>query len=429
MPIIDQTVEKTVKQLRLKELNFGDTVRVMPLTVLMSSTAFSYPAYKPDLKDKDKMLDDFAIFNATPTGGIMSAPEKAMIEIWQAARDNLVRAVKARAQKRGKIVDANFDKIEAVVGDKKKTWGFGFSSIGIQVVERGNICDMQLTDGQAKAISVARSRLIGGNLEYTPLLCWLAITIEEGKEFFNTYTKKKEKSKALKIEVIEVEKGCKGILPAAFGGCVTVHPEDMPQVRDWVKAYHKAVLDFSEIPTEPAYRDYPDENGEVCYVATKSVQDPVRLNVFKMGVSETLVKAISEREALYQYKPATAHSLLGGYYYATPTGARRPVALDEIRAGYVRSEDGVAVVAVDGQERQILWLKGSLWQKKFNPLLVDASEKYAFEDSNPEELETLAKKLGIPVKGDTDPQPITDWDAFLSQSAAMPSRTAPVANM
>lgn len=429
MPIIDQTVEKTVKQLRLKELNFGDTVRIMPLTPLMSSTSFSYPAYKPDSKDKEKMLDDFAIFNATPAGGIMSAPEKAMIEIWQVAKDNLVRTVKARAAKRGKTVDASFDKIEAVVGDKKKTWGFGFVQIGMQVVERGNICDMQLTDGQARAIVTARNRLIGGNLEYTPLLCWLAITLEEGKEFFNTFTKKKEKAKALKIEVIEAEKGCKGILPASFGGCVTVHPEDMALVRDWVKAYHKAVFDFSEIPTEPVYRDYPDEHGEVCYIATKSVQEPIRLNVFKMGVSETLVKAISEREELYQYKPATAHSLLGGYYYTTPTGTRRPVSLDEIRTGYVRSENGAAIVTVDGQDRSISWVKGSLWQKKFNPLLVDASEKYAFEDCNPEELETLARKFGIPVKGDTDPAMIVNWDDFLSSTQVEPSKTAPVSTM
>lgn len=430
MPIMDQTAERAVKQIRLKELNFGDTIRIMPLTKILSSLPFSYPAYKPDMKEKDKMLEGFAIFNSTPAGGEPSLPEKAMMEIFNMAKANAIKAAVARAKKRGQTSSYNPDKLEGTTPDGNKgSWGFGFAQVGLQAVERGNICDIQLTEGQTKGIIAGRSRLIGGNLEYTPLLCWLAITIEEGKEYFNNKTHKKEKAKALRIETIELEKGAKGLLPASFANCVTVHPEDMHQVRDWIKTYHQAVLNFSDVPPEPVYRDYPDESGELCYVATQSVQDPIRLNVYKLGMTDSLRNAIATREELYQYLAATSHSLLGGYFYSLDSGKRRPVTMDEIRAGYVSNDNGTTIVNLDGRERRIEWHKGSLWQKKFNPLLLDDKEKYAFEDSNPEELVELARKLGIPVKGDADPLPVENWDAFLASKAPEVSKSAPVASM
>lgn len=430
MPIMDQAAEKQLKQIRLKELNFGDTIRIMPLTKILSSLPFSYPAYKPDMKEKDKMLDGFAIFNSTPAGKEPSKPEKAMMEIFHAAKQNAIAAAAARARKRNQQSSYNPEKLEGVAADGKKgSWGFGFAQVGMQAVERGNICDVQLTEGQTKGIIQARSRLIGSSLEYTPLLCWLAITIEEGKEYFNNVTKKKEKAKALRIETIELDKGGKGLLPASFANCVTVHPDDMTLVRDWVKAYHQAVFSFSVIPPEPVYRDYPDEAGELCYVATQSVQDPIRLNVYKYGMSEGLRNAIANRDELYQYQASTEHSLLGGYFYSLESGKRRPVPMDEIRAGYVSNDNGTPIVNIDGSPRPISWHKGTLNQKKFNPLLLDEKEKYAFEDSQPEELEKMARKLGIPVKGDPDPSAIVDWDSYLNSSPVEVSRNAPVSNM
>ena len=410
---MDAGSEKTRKSIRLSDLEYGDTIIVKPLDKIEASLPFSYPAYKPDYKDEGKYLDGFAQFNMT-LDGIPSQAEQAMLTLFSKALDNLKREV-AKRKRQYKL-----DYIESTKPDGR--WGKRFEQFGLTVVSAGNICDLQMSNGQKNAFKAARDKVVGNKLEYTPLLCNLQINLVEGEAFG-------KKIKSIEASVLEPQAGCKGLLPASFVRCLWCHPDDFQKMQAWVEAYHKAVFNFSTKPQAPAFRDYPDENGKLYYIATESVQDPYHVNVFDYGVSSDLVKAIASRQTGYLYKSATQHSLLGGYFYQQIDGSRRPVSMEEIKANFIRAEDGKAVVNLDGEERQLDWIAGSLYQKKFNPLLENAAGKLVFDDCKPEELVELARSLGIPVKGDQDPQQIVDWESFLAQKAAVPSKSAPVANM
>lgn len=413
--VTDADSEQTRKSIRLSDLEFGATVVVKLIDKFEVGQPHSHPAYKRDYRNENKMIEGFAQFNMTLEGQPSQA-EKNMLAIFKQALQNQIGAA-AHRQREYKL-----DYLESKKPDGR--WGTKFKNYGCTVVESGNICDLQTSKGQKNAILKARDRVMNGKLEHTPFICNLQITIV--KELMNTG----KEYKAVEVSVVERQPGCKNLLPASFQDCIWVHPEDFQKMQAWNEAKHKAVFDFAELPIQPDFRNYSDENGKLYYIATKSVQDPVFVNVFEHGIAPGLVKAIAAREAGWLYTPATQHSLLGGYFYRRLDGSRRAVSMDEIRANFLRSEDGKAVVNIDNEERVLEWIVGSLWQKKLNPLLeIEGTGKLAFDDCKPEELVDLAHKLGIPVKGDPDPKPIMDWESFLSESKPTPSRLAPVANM
>lgn len=408
-----KTAQKTIKLTGKGALDYGATLVVKLLEKVEANLPFSYPAFKPDFDDREKLVDGFANFNLTLEGEPSQA-EKSMLQIFETA----LRNQKQAAAKRNRVYDLDY--LESTKPDG--TWGKTYARYGCMVVSAGNICDMQISDGQKNALIKARNKVVDGKLEHTPFLCNLQIRIVEKSGFGNKY-------KALEINTLEPQPGCKFLLPASFVDCIWVHPQDFQKMQTWAKDRQEAIFNFSPIPEQPIFRDYPDEDGKLYYVATQSIQDPYHVNVFEHGISPDLVKAIANREEGYYHKAATQHSLLGGYFYRLSNGSRRPVSMDEIKANFVRAEDGKAVVNLDGEERQLDWIAGSLHQKKFNPMLENAAGKLVFDDCKPEELVDLAHSLGIPVKGDQDPQQIVDWDSFLAQKAAVPSKPAPVSNM
>ena len=406
-----ESTQKVIKLTGKGSLDYGATLVIKILEKVEANLPFSYPAYKPDWENKEKFVDGFANFNMT-TDGTPSQAEKSMLAIFYKALQNQKQAAANRKRQ------YKLDYLESTKPDGR--WGTTYTRYGCMVVSAGNICDLQMAKGQKNALVAARSKVMNGKLEHTPFLCNMEIRIVEKIAFGDKY-------KALEIATVEPQPGCKGLLPTSFVNCIWVHPGDFQVMQSWVEAYHKAKYNMSKEPEQPAYRDYPDETGKLYYVAFQSIQDPIWLNVFDYGISPDMSRAIADRDAGYMHTSANQHSLLGGYFYRRANGSRRPVSLDEIRANYLRAEEGKAVINLDGEERMLDWIVGSLWQKKFNPLLENQAGKLVFDDSNPDELVEMARKLGIPIKGDTDPTQISDWDGFLASKAPQPSRSAPVA--
>jgi hypothetical protein len=410
----DAGSEKTRKSVRLSDLEYGDTIVIKLIDKFEGSLPFSYPAYKPDYQDEGKFLDGFAQFNMTLEGQSSQA-EKNMLAIFQKALENQKTAA-AKRKRQYKL-----DYLEST--KPKGQWGVKYEQYGCAAVASGNIVDLQTSKGQKNAIVAARNKAVNGKLECTPFICNLQINIV--KKVMGTG----DEYKAADVSVVEPQPGCKGLLSPHFVDCIWVHPEDFQKMQTWVQAMHKAKFDFATEPSQPDFRNYPDESGKLYYIATKSIQDPVYLNVFEHGVAPGMVKAIADRETGWLYKPATQHSLLGGYFYPLLDGTRQPVTMEEIKANFVRAEEGKPVVNLAGEEHMLDWIVGSLYQKKFNPLLEDAAGKLVFDDCKPDELVELAHQLGIPVKGDQDPLQIADWSEFLVQTSTESSRKAPVANL
>lgn len=402
------------KTMYLGEIKAGNTVIIRPISKAKIRHPFNYPAQKPDYKEDGKLVDGYAVFNLNANlrdqTTVRPAAEQSMLQIFYAELDRLAVRLSKLGQK---LKEKKIDR-----------WGLPFgqedyAQFGMVVVEHGNVTVLDMYSTHYKSVYDAMRSVKNNKLVFTPLICSLEITMaeQEGK-----------KTCKAQIQVVEPQAGCMNILPAGFIGCTYAHPDDFQMVQEYVAKKLEAAMWGKEPPAAPVYRDYPSDDGKLYYIATESLQTPVHINVFEYGFPEALLTKLQDKSELWQYMPATQHSLLGGYYFDGDDGLRHPVTLDEIKANFVREEDSKAVINLDGQERVIQWIKGSLNDKKFNPYLVDTkAARSMFAD--PELLAEHARKLGLPVKGDVDPIPISDWNAFLNQTSVKPSKSAPVANM
>lgn len=402
------------KTMYLGEIKAGSTIIVRPISKAKKKFPFNYPAYKPDYKEEGKMLDGYAVFNLTAGLNDQITPrppaENAMLEIFQAELDRLEKRLAKLGQK---LKQNSIDR-----------WGpnFGqndYAQFGMAVVEHGNVAVLDMYSTHYKAVYDAMRLAKNGKLVFTPLICSLEVTMAEqaGK-----------KTCKAQVQVVEPQAGCMNLLPASFIGCTYAHPDDFQIVQEYVTKSLEAAMWGKETPEAPVYRDYPNDEGKIYFIATESLQEPVWMNVFEKGFPEALLPKLRDKSELWQYLPASQHSLLGGYYYDGDDGTRQPVTLEQIKANFLRSEEGKAVINLNGQERVIGYIKGSLNDKKFNPYLVDTKAARSMF-SDPDIIAEHAKRLGIPVKGDQDPVAIVEWDSFLAQTSTEPSRRAPVASM
>lgn len=187
------------------------------------------------------------------------------------------------------------------------------------------------------------------------------------------------------------------LLSAQFFNCFTVHPEDMPAVRDYVKQeIENSLFGEPDFSNPPMYRPYPDtKTGDLFFVSSKTVEAPVKLNVYEAGLDEAIVnKIVQDYRPCYEFMPSNDLSLLGGYY-TEENGLRTGITLAEIEKEFSGSFEGDLPVLKN--TKVVHYTRGKLVSDIFNP--------YAH---NPKTLEPLlpdadvlfneVKASGLPVR-------------------------------
>lgn len=222
----------------------------------------------------------------------------------------------------------------------------------------------------------------GGNLIYPPFLSKVKITAKR------TYFDKKDNYLAYEPELI-CNEAFMNQLPAHFHPCVWVHPEDAEAVSKYYSSENRG---------EPIdYRDYPDENGGLVFVAIRTGDTHAFSCVFDDDLTPELVKRIADRPSSHSYKPSTDLSLIGGFYYTDSHDNWTPISVEDslnLITGKF-DEANNPVVSVNGFETTIRYADGKLWR---SPLYL----RYTNKEHDPvlknfQEIESKAKVLGLPV--------------------------------
>lgn len=227
-------------------------------------------------------------------------------------------------------------------------------------------------------------------------------------------------------------------LPVEYERPLAIHPADADAMRAYL-AIPKGRR--ADIPV-PAYRGYPDENGNLTYISRANPHLPALpvINLFEGSLGERftpeMIQKLAEYGEYHGFKPNTQEGLVGGYFYDYPvydftiesvlagkevsfpakTVARRIYVSPGVQ--FTVNDKNEPEVEVDGHKTTFHWSEGLLNAKPVNldksyllrillacGLANDIGKADKECEVVFEEIKAKAKTLGIPFVGGEKPAP------------------------